>query len=122
MRASPKGIFDASANPMAWGTPLSGTANFGTGNDYKCLSGLSSSFATALFPSIGYDPVSVEPPADYPWEWLKRMLGIFRRALHGQHDLPESIHGQALFQNKSDTEVERASTAHGQIIHCAMYR
>lgn len=61
-------------------TPLSGTAAFGAGNDYKCLSGLSSSFGTALFPAIGYDPVSVEPPADYPWDWLKRMLDIHRRA------------------------------------------
>jgi len=62
-------------------TPLSGTImQYATGNDYKLLSALSSSMGTALFPSIGYDPVSVEPPADYPWAWLKRMLGIFRRA------------------------------------------
>jgi hypothetical protein len=65
---------------LAHWTPLSGTVAVGTGNDYKCLSGLASSFGTALFPSIGYDPVSVEPPADYPWDWLKRMLDIHRRA------------------------------------------
>jgi alpha-galactosidase len=61
--------------------PLSGTGvPFGTGNDYVCLSGLSSSFGTAVFPSIGYEAVSVDPPADYPWDWLRRMLDIHRRA------------------------------------------
>ena len=65
---------------LAHWTPLSGTVAVGTGNDYKCLSGLSSSFGTALFPSIGYEAVSVEPPADYPWDWLRRMLDVHRRA------------------------------------------
>jgi len=62
-------------------TPLSGTGvPYHPGQDYVYLSGLSSSFATAIFPSIGYDPVCVEPPDDYPWNWLKHMLDIHRRA------------------------------------------
>lgn len=62
-------------------SPLSGTiVPHGTGKDYNILSGLSSSFGTAIFPSIGYDPIRVEPPADYPWDWLKHMLDIHRRA------------------------------------------
>jgi len=61
--------------------PLSGTGvPYRPGQDYVCLSGLSSSFGTAIFPAIGYEPARVEPPADYPWDWLKRMLDIHRRA------------------------------------------
>jgi alpha-galactosidase len=62
-------------------TPLSGTAvPYHPGQDYVYLSGLSSSFATSIFPAISYEPIRVEPPADYPWDWLKRMLDRHRRA------------------------------------------
>jgi hypothetical protein len=34
----------------------------------------------SIFPAISYDPIRVEPPADYPWDWLKRMIEMHRRA------------------------------------------
>lgn len=62
-------------------TPLSGTGvPYHPGEDYVYLSGLSSSFAMAIFPSIGYEAVCVEPPADYPWDWLQRILAMHRQA------------------------------------------
>lgn len=61
--------------------PLSGTAvPYHPGQDYVYLSGLSSSFAMSIFPAISHDPIRVEPPADYPWDWLKRMIEMHRRA------------------------------------------
>ena len=62
-------------------TPLSGTGvPYRPGQDYVCLSGLSSSFLMSIFPAMSYEPIRVEPPADYPWDWLKRMLDTHRRA------------------------------------------
>ncbi|MEI6519240.1 MAG: alpha-galactosidase, partial [bacterium] len=83
-------------------TPLSGTGvPFGTGKDYVCLSGLSSSFGTAVFTSISYDSVCVEPPVDYPWDWLRRMLDIHRRArpfFRGDfYPLLEHVHSNQLW-------------------------
>jgi alpha-galactosidase len=62
-------------------TPLTGTGlPYRPGDDYVALSGLSPSFGTGIFPGLSDVPISVEPPADYPWEWLARTLGVFRLA------------------------------------------
>jgi alpha-galactosidase len=104
---------------LAHWTPLSGTVAVGTGNDYKCLSGLASSFGTALFPSIGYDPVSVEPPADYPWDWLKRMLDIHRRArpfFRGDfYPLLEHVHSNQCW---GAMQFHRADLGQGMVVVC----
>jgi len=62
-------------------TPLSGTGvPYRPGQDYVALSGLATSFFTAVFPSISDVPIRVQPPDDYPWDWLRRMLDIHRLA------------------------------------------
>ncbi len=83
-------------------TPLSGThVPYHPGEDYVYLSGLSSSFALSIFPSISYDPIRVEPPADYPWDWSKRMLDTHRRArpyFRGDfYPLLEHVHSNQLW-------------------------
>ena len=66
---------------LAHWTPLSGTGvPYRPGEDYVALSGLSTSFVTAIFPSISDVPIRVEPSANYPWSWLRRILATYRRA------------------------------------------
>lgn len=61
--------------------PLSGTGTpYRPGRDYEWLSGLSPSYGASIFPGISDVPVQVGPPVDYPWDWLRRMLTIQRRA------------------------------------------
>ena len=62
-------------------TPLFGTGvPYRPGEDYVALSGLSPSFVTGMFPFISDAPIRAEPPADYPWDWLRRVLDTHRRA------------------------------------------
>jgi alpha-galactosidase len=99
-------------------TPLSGTiVPYHPGQDYVCLSGLSSSLGTAVFPSIGYDPVCVEPPADYPWDWLRRMLDIHQRArpfFRGDfYPLLEHVHSNQLW---GAMQFHRADLGAGMVV------
>jgi alpha-galactosidase len=62
-------------------TPLSGTCvPYKPGKDYNIYSGLSSSFATAIFPALSDVPIQVGPPADYPWDWLQHILDTHHQA------------------------------------------
>ena len=62
-------------------TPLSGTGvPYHPNQNHVYLSGLSSSFAPSILPTISDDPICAKPPADYPWAWLKRLLDVHRRA------------------------------------------
>ena len=61
--------------------PLSGTGvPYHPNQNHVYLSGLSSSFAPSILPTISDDPICAKPPADYPWAWLKRLLDVHRRA------------------------------------------
>lgn len=71
----------AAQHGLAHWMPLSGTGvPYHPNQNCVYLSGLSSSFAMPIFPPISYDPICVEQPADYPWDRLKRMLDMHRRA------------------------------------------
>jgi len=99
-------------------TPLSGTGlPYRPGQDYVCLSGLSSSFVTGIFPGISYEPVRVESPADYPWDWLRRMLGIYRRArpfFRGDfYPLIEHVHSNQLW---GAMQFHRADLGAGMVV------
>ena len=62
-------------------TPLSGTgAPYKPGVDYNIFSGLSSSFGTAIFPALSDVPIKIEPPVDYPWDWLLHVLETHHQA------------------------------------------
>jgi alpha-galactosidase len=66
---------------LSYWTPVSGTGvPYRPGDDYVALSGLSPSFFMAIFPSISDVPIQVEPPANYPWDWLQHVLETNRRA------------------------------------------
>ena len=66
---------------LARWTPLSGTGvPIRPGKDYDALSGISSSSMTSIFPAISDVPIRPETPADYPWDWLRRILETNRRA------------------------------------------
>ena len=102
-------------------TPLSGTGvPYRPGQDYVTLSGLSPSFATSLFPSISDVPISVEQPANYPWDGLQRMLDIHRRArpfFRGDfYPLLEHIHSNQLW---GAMQFHRADLGAGMV---AVYR
>jgi alpha-galactosidase len=99
-------------------TPLSGTGvPYHPGQDYACLSGLSSSLGTGIFPAVSYEPIRVEPPADYPWDWLRRMLDIYRRArpfFRGDfYPLLEHVHSNQLW---GAMQFHRADLGAGMVV------
>jgi len=99
-------------------TPLSGTGvPYHPGQDYVYLSGLSSSFAMSIFPTLSYDPIRVESPADYPWDWLKRMIEKHRRArpfFRGDfHPLLDYIHSNQLW---GAVQYHRSDLAKGMLL------
>ena len=66
---------------LSYWTPLSGTGTTPRpGQDYDTLSALSPSLVMGLFRGLSDVPVIPEPPADYPWDWLRRILETERRA------------------------------------------
>ena len=99
-------------------TPLSGTGvPYHPGQDYVCLSGLSSSFVTSISPGISYEPICVEPPAGYPWDWLRRMRDTHRRArafFRGDfYPLLEQVHSNQLW---GAIQFHRADLGAGMVV------